>query len=279
MPADEEVSVVAPTAESATPDFILRTQGLGRDFLGFTAVDAVSLDVRRGEIHALIGPNGAGKTTFFNLLTQFIAPSRGRIVFNGRDITSLAPAQVARLGIVRSFQVSAVFPSLSVLQNVRVALQRKQGASLQFWRSSSRLAALDEQAHELLSRVRLHAHADRPAGEIAYGQKRALELATTLALDPELVLLDEPTQGMGHEDVDHVIELVREVGKARTVIMVEHNMKVVASISDRITVLTRGAVLAEGSYAEMSGDARVIEAYMGRPRRRYGQASTEARAA
>jgi branched-chain amino acid transport system ATP-binding protein len=253
---------------SPAGDFILETDSLGRDFSGFSAVDRVSLQIQRGSIHALIGPNGAGKTTFFNLLTKFLQPSRGRITFNGKDITDIPPAKVARMGMVRSFQVSAIFPSLSVLQNVRVALQRKEGASLQFWQSRSRLTRLDEQAMELLSRVRLQQMAGHRAGDIAYGQKRALELATTIALEPELVLLDEPTQGMSYEDIDHVIELVKETARGRTVVMVEHNMKVVAGISDRITVLARGSVLAEGSYAEVSGDAEVIEAYMGRPKTR-----------
>ena len=248
-------------------DFILETQGLGRDFKGFTAVGAVSLKVRRGSIHALIGPNGAGKTTFFNLLTRFLDASRGAISFNGRDITGLDPAKVARLGMVRSFQVSAIFPQLSVLQNVRLALQRREGASLQFWQSGSRLRRFDDEVMELLSRVRLDALAAHRAGEIAYGQKRALELVTTIALNPELVLLDEPTQGMAFEDVDRIMELVRETAKNRTIIMVEHNMKVVAGISDRITVLARGAVLAEGTYAQMSQDPAVIEAYMGRKAR------------
>ena len=261
-------------------DFILETDGLGRDFKGFTAVGAVSLKVRRGTIHALIGPNGAGKTTFFNLLTRFLDASRGAIRFNGRDITRLDPAKVARLGMVRSFQVSAIFPQLSVLQNVRLALQRRDGASLQFWQSGARLQKLDAEVMELLSRIRLESRALHRAGEIGYGQKRALELVTTIALNPELVLLDEPTQGMAFEDVDRTMELVRETAKNRTVIMVEHNMKVVAGISDRITVLARGAVLAEGTYAEMARDPAVIEAYMGRKARGpYGDAAASEEAA
>lgn len=249
---------------STTEDVILETRGIGRDFKGFTAVGEVSLRVRRGTIHALIGPNGAGKTTFFNLLTRFLPASRGSIFFNDRDITALPPEQVARLGIVRSFQVSATFPQLTVLQNVRMALQRKEGFSLRFWESSKRLEALNERAMELLSRVRLSALADLRAGEIAYGQKRALELVTTIALDPELVLLDEPTQGMGAEDVDRTMAMVKELAQQRTVVMVEHNMKVVAGISDRITVLAQGAILAEGTYAQVSANSAVVDAYMGR---------------
>ena len=266
---------MAQAAPGDSPDYILETRDLSRDFAGFTAVDRVSLRVRRGSIHALIGPNGAGKTTCFNLLTRFLEPSRGSIVFNGADITRTDATRVARLGMVRSFQISAVFPHLSALQNVRVALQRHAGASLQFWRSARSLRALDERAHALLARVRLEPLADRPAGLLAYGQKRALELVTTIALEPQLVLLDEPTQGMGHEDVEHTMALVREVARGRTVVMVEHNMKVVSGISDRITVLARGSVLAEGSYAQVSADPRVIDAYMGgrRKRRRPGAAA------
>jgi branched-chain amino acid transport system ATP-binding protein len=245
-------------------DFILETNGLGRDFKGFTAVDEVSFKVRRGSIHALIGPNGAGKTTMFNLLTRFLQPSRGRIVFNGINITKLSPHYVARLGMVRSFQVSAIFSQLSVLQNVRLALQRKYGASLQFWQSEACLRAYDEEAMSLLEKVRLKHIANQIAGEIPYGQKRALELITTIALDPQLVLLDEPTQGMAIDDVDRTIDLVREIAYNRTVIMVEHNMKVVSRICDCITVLARGAVLAEGSYADVSNDPQVLEAYMGK---------------
>lgn len=256
--------VPIPAARTAPGgDFILETRSLVKEFKGFRAVDAVNLHVVRGHIHALIGPNGAGKTTCFNLLTKFIEPTAGSIVFNGRDITAAKPAQLARQGLVRSFQISATFPNLTVLDNVRVALQRKLGTEFHFWRSGRTLAALDDEAMMLLSRVGLASLADVVAVEMPYGRKRALEIATTLALDPELMLLDEPTQGMGHEDVDVVMELIAEVAKDRTILMVEHNMKVVSGISDRITVLARGAVLAEGSYAEVSASPQVIEAYMG----------------
>ncbi|HEX8963990.1 MAG TPA: ABC transporter ATP-binding protein [Rhodocyclaceae bacterium] len=243
--------------------YILETDGLVKEFRGFVAVNDVSLKVARGHIHALIGPNGAGKTTCFNLLTKFLEPSRGSIRFNGHDITREAPAQIARRGVVRSFQISAVFPHLTVLENVRVALQRKLGTSFHFWRSERSLDALNARAEQLLAEVGLEGFAGAVTVDLPYGRKRALEIATTLALDPELMLLDEPTQGMGHEDVERVMQLIKKVSANRSILMVEHNMKVVAGISDRITVLARGAVLAEGTYAEVSADPAVIEAYMG----------------
>jgi branched-chain amino acid transport system ATP-binding protein len=223
----------------------------------------VSLRVRSGEIHALIGPNGAGKTTFFNLLTKFLVPTRGTIHYNGEDITARLPAELARRGIVRSFQVSAVFPHLSVLQNVRLALQSRLGTSFHFWRSEASLGVLDARAQQLLEAVELAPYAQLRAVELPYGRKRALELATTLAMEPELMLLDEPTQGMGHEDVDHVTALIRRVAANRTVLMVEHNMKVVATIADTITVLQRGTIIDSGSYASVSRNPQVLEAYMG----------------
>jgi branched-chain amino acid transport system ATP-binding protein len=244
-------------------EFILETHELTKEFKGFVAVDKVNLRVRRGTIHALIGPNGAGKTTCFNLLTKFLTPTSGRIVFAGDDITSEKPAAIARRGVVRSFQISAVFGHLSVLENVRVALQRKLGTSFHFWRSESSLRTLDGRALELLDQVDLRAYAGLPAVELSYGRKRALEIATTLAMEPTLMLLDEPTQGMGLEDVDRIRALIKKVAASRTVLMVEHNMSVVASIADTITVLARGATLAEGPYAEVSKNPAVIEAYMG----------------
>ena len=244
-------------------DLILQTRGLGKDFRGFTAVDGVDLRVARGAIHALIGPNGAGKTTCFNLLTRSLPATRGTISYNATDITHVAPQDVARRGMVRSFQISSVFAQMSVLHNVRIALQRATGLSYQFWRSGRVLRQLEDRAHALLHDVGLAADADRRTAELPYGRKRALEIATTLAAEPELMLLDEPTQGMGHEDVAQITELIRRVAAGRTVLMVEHNMGVVAGLCDRITVLARGAVLAEGSYAEISTDAAVLEAYMG----------------
>src|SRR4051794_3892730 len=246
-----------------TGDTILETRSLTKEFKGFVAVDNVSLKVRRGAIHALIGPNGAGKTTTFNLLTKFLPATRGEILFNGHDITHDNPADVARRGVIRSFQISAVFPNLTVLENVRVALQRALGTSFHFWKREKTLQVLDERAMQLLERVDLTQFARITAGELAYGRKRTLEIATTLAMDPELMLLDEPTAGMGHEDVDRVRDLIKEVAAGRTVLMVEHNMSVVSGICDTITVLQRGAVLAEGAYSEVSANPQVIEAYMG----------------
>jgi len=244
-------------------DIILETRELTKEFKGFTAVDRVDLEVQRGQIHALIGPNGAGKTTCFNLLTKFLAPTRGAIIFNGIDITGDKPAQVARRGVIRSFQISATFPHLSVLENVRIGLQRATGLSFHFWKSERSLDALNTRALELLDTVGLLEFAHWVTVELPYGRKRALEIATTLATDPELMLLDEPTQGMGHEDVERVTELIRKVSANRTVLMVEHNMNVVASIADTITVLQRGQVIAEGPYATVSTDPQVLEAYMG----------------
>ena len=242
---------------------ILETEGLTKEFRGFVAVNNVSLRIRRGTIHALIGPNGAGKTTCFNLLTHFLTPTRGRIVFKGQDITGSRPADIARLGLVRSFQISAVFPHLSVLENVRVALQRQHGGSFDFWRSERVLDAFDGRAQELLEAVGLAPFAATVAVELPYGRKRALEIATTLALDPEMMLLDEPTAGMAHEDVDRISALIRTVAANRTVLMVEHNLSVVENLSHTITVLSRGEILAEGDYAGVSRNPQVIEAYMG----------------
>lgn len=244
-------------------DIILSTSGLTKEFAGFTAVNGVDLKVRRGSIHALIGPNGAGKTTCFNLLTKFLPLTRGQIVYNGRDISREKPAEIARLGLVRSFQISAVFPQLSVKTNVRVALQRKRGDSFDFWRSEKVLSSLDREALALVDAVGLSAFAELPAGELSYGRKRALEIATTLALEPEMLLLDEPMAGMGREDIERIEALIRKVSKDRTILMVEHNLSVVAALCDRITVLARGQVLAEGDYASVSKDPRVVEAYIG----------------
>ena len=244
-------------------DIILEARELTKEFKGFIAVDRVNLQVRRGSIHALIGPNGAGKTTVFNLLTKFLPVTSGQILYNGQDITAEKPVQIARRGLVRSFQISAVFPHLTVLENVRVGLQRKLGTSFHFWKSESTLHSLNARAMELLESVDLASFADTQTVELPYGRKRALEIATTLALDPEMMLLDEPTQGMGHEDVGRVVELIRKVAANRTVLMVEHNMSVVANLCDKITVLARGAVLAEGPYEQVSKDPKVLEAYVG----------------
>jgi branched-chain amino acid transport system ATP-binding protein len=244
-------------------DTILETRGLTKEFKGFVAVDQVDLKVQRGAIHALIGPNGAGKTTTFNLLTKFLQPTAGTIIYNGHDITRDRPSDVARRGVIRSFQISAVFPNLTVLENVRIALQRGLGTSFHFWKREKTLDVLNARAMALLEKVDLAKFSRVHAGELAYGRKRTLEIATTLAMEPELMLLDEPTAGMGHEDVDRIKNLIKEVAVGRTVLMVEHNMSVVSGICDRITVLQRGAVLAEGPYAEVSANPQVMEAYMG----------------
>jgi len=244
-------------------DYLLETRGLTKEFKGFAAVQNVDLKIQRGTIHALIGPNGAGKTTVFNLLTKFLQPTRGTIFYDGVDITRDEPAQIARRGVVRSFQISATFGHMTALENVRVALQRRLGTSYHFWRAERSLRVLDDQEMDLLEQVDLGSFARTLAVEMPYGRKRALEIATTLALDPALMLLDEPTQGMGHEDVDRVAELIKRVAAKRTVAMVEHNLSVVEKLCDRITVLQRGEILAEGTYAEVSNDPRVLEAYVG----------------
>ena len=252
-----------PKEKSLSAETLLETQGLTKEFKGFVAVNNVDLKVRRGDIHALIGPNGAGKTTFFNLLTKFLPPTRGTITYLGNDITHEKPAQTARRGIVRSFQITAVFPHMTVLENVRAALQRNMGNSFHFWKPEKTLHHLHERARRLLADVDLQDFENEMTVNLPYGRKRALELATTMALEPDLMLLDEPTQGMGHEDVDRVTQLIKKVSAGRTILMVEHNMNVVSKIADRITVLQRGAVIADGAYAEVSKNPQVIEAYMG----------------
>jgi branched-chain amino acid transport system ATP-binding protein len=244
-------------------EVILETEGLTKEFRGFVAVLDVNLRVRQGSIHALIGPNGAGKTTCFNLLTKFLDPTRGRITFKGRDITGARPSDIARLGLARSFQISAIFPHLTVLENVRIALQRGRGNSFDFWRSQRALDELNGRALELIAAVGLGGCADTVALELPYGRKRALEIATTLALDPEAVLLDEPTAGMGHEDIERITALIRQAAAGRTVLMIEHNLSVVENVCDAITVLVRGEVLAEGDYASVSQNPDVIHAYLG----------------
>ncbi|MCB8880673.1 ABC transporter ATP-binding protein [Acidisoma cellulosilytica] len=247
----------------AVTEAVLETSGLTKRFSGFTAVDNVSLSVKAGSIHALIGPNGAGKTTCFNLLTKFLQPSAGKITYRGDDITHLKPADVARRGMVRSFQISAVFGHMTALENVRIALQRERGASFDFWRSDRRLQRFNDRARALLEDVGLGPFADTMAAELSYGRKRALEIATTLALDPPLLLLDEPTAGMTEQDVARIVDLIKRLRQGRTILMVEHNLSVVAGLSDRITVLTRGRVLAEGNYETVSRDPAVITAYLG----------------
>ncbi len=248
---------------ASASDIILETRNLTKEFKGFTAVNAVDLQVRRGRIHALIGPNGAGKTTCFNLLTKFLVPTAGQIFYRGRNITGASPAQISRQGITRSFQISAVFLGLSALHNVRIALQRELGSGLCFWRSRSMLSRLDERARHHLAEVGLADQADTRAGDLPYGQRRALELATTLAAGPELMLLDEPTAGLATEEIEPITALIRKASANRTTLIVEHNMQLVANICDTVTVLQRGAIIAEGSYAEVSSDPQVMEAYLG----------------
>jgi branched-chain amino acid transport system ATP-binding protein len=257
------IAMTTNSAPDSQPDVILSARGLTKRFAGFVAVNGVDLDVHRGSIHALIGPNGAGKTTCFNLLTKFLQPTSGTITLNGRDITQMPAASIARLGLVRSFQISAVFPKLTVLENVRIALQRRRGDSFDFWRSQTVLSQLDAEAMSRIDEVGLASFTNETAGELSYGRKRALEIATTLALDPEMLLLDEPMAGMGHEDVGRIAGLIRRVAANRTVLMVEHNLGVVADLSDTITVLARGEVLAEGDYHAVSRDPKVVQAYLG----------------
>lgn len=245
------------------PRVVLSARGLRRDFGAFTAVKNVDLDVHHARVHALIGPNGAGKTTVFNLLTKFLQPTHGTITLLGTDITRTSPDKVARMGLVRSFQISAVFPHLTVLDNVRVALQRPNNLAVQFWRPMSALNRLNDRADELIAAVGLTKERNALAADLSYGRKRVLEIATTLALDPKVLLLDEPMAGMGQEDVGVVSEIIRTVARDRAVLMVEHNLSVVANICHHVTVLQRGEILAEGDYAEVSQDPRVRTAYMG----------------
>jgi len=244
-------------------EFLLETRHLYKDFKGYTAVCDVNLKVRKGTIHALIGPNGAGKTTCFNLITKFLQPSKGQILYKGQDITHMAPADIALMGMVRSFQISAVFLDLSVLENVRLALQRKLGKNFHFWRSDRLLHGLRQRTLDLLEAVGLREYADLKASELPYGRKRSLEIVTTLALEPEMLLIDEPMAGMAREDIGRISSLIRQAAAQRTVLMVEHNLSVVADLSDTITVLHNGQILAEGTYAQVSADPAVIEAYMG----------------
>jgi branched-chain amino acid transport system ATP-binding protein len=249
------------TRNSGSP--ILKAIGLSTRFRGFVAVSNVNLQVREGSIHALIGPNGAGKTTLFSMLSGFLPPTQGCIEFHGKDITQAGPVAVARLGIVRSFQISATFGHLTVHENIRVALQRRAGLARQFWRSDAVLDRLNARTDELLQSVNLAPYRDTRAVDLSYGRKRMLEIATTLAVEPAVLLLDEPMAGIAHEDIDLVVALIRRIGADRTVLMVEHNLSVVQDLCETITVLQRGEVIAEGSYDEVSSNALVREAYIG----------------
>jgi len=246
-----------------SPSPIIVAKGLAMEFAGFKAVDDVDLDVHEGRIHALIGPNGAGKTTLFNMLTKFLTPTRGSIFYRGTDVTPLSATEIARLGVIRSFQISSIFSHLTVLENVQVPLQRKNGLTMRFWQSESVLRTLEAEADALLDTVGMLDSRNVEAGNLPYGQKRILELAVTLALDPAVMLLDEPIAGIAYEDIDRITHLIRKISANRTTVMVEHNLGVVAKLCDRVTVLQRGRILADGSYAEVSQDPQVRKAYMG----------------
>ncbi|GAA3225545.1 ABC transporter ATP-binding protein [Actinocorallia longicatena] len=245
------------------PEAILTARGLAKEFRGFRAVDGVDLDIEEGSVHALVGPNGAGKTTLFNLLTGFLPATAGKITLAGAEISGRRPEDVARAGLARSFQITSLFPQLSLRRHLELALAGPTGLGWRFWRSDRALRDFTPRADELLDQVGLLGHAGEHAGTLAYGRKRALELALALALDPKVLLLDEPTAGMGAEDVDRTVALVQKVRAGRTVVMVEHNMNVVSTLADRVTVLQAGQVLVEGGYAEIRRDPRVISAYLG----------------
>jgi branched-chain amino acid transport system ATP-binding protein len=242
---------------------LLETRALTKEFRGFRAVSDVDLSVARGTVHALVGPNGAGKTTLFNLLTGFLSPTSGTVLFDGQDITGRAPEQIAPLGVARSFQITSLFEAMSLREHLELALASPTGMGKQWWRSVTRMSRFRDRAMDLLDQVGLAGRADAPASSLAYGQKRALELAIAMALDPKLLLLDEPTAGMGIEDVDRTIALVKQLAVGRTVVLVDHNMHVVGSLADTVTVLQSGQVLAEGPYEQVRADERVITAYLG----------------
>jgi branched-chain amino acid transport system ATP-binding protein len=242
---------------------VLEIQGITKSFGAFKAVDGVDLAIAEGEIHALIGPNGAGKTTFFNLLTGSLPLTAGEIRLRGEVISGLRMDEIAQRGIVRSYQISSIFPDFTALENVRFALQRQRGANFDFWRSERALESLHEPALELLDDLGLSEWANMRAGDLPYGRKRALEIATTLALDPQILLLDEPTSGMGREDIGRVVDLIRKVSQGRTVVMVEHNLSVVEGLCNNVTVLARGRVIASGSYRDVARNEKVVEAYLG----------------
>lgn len=242
---------------------ILEAVGLSKSFGEFKAVADVSLQVLPGTVHALIGPNGAGKTTLFNLLTKVHEPSAGKIIFRGSDITALASHEIARLGMVRSFQISSIFPELTAGENLCVALQWPLGLGRNFWTSDQVLDRFKDRSNELLKEVGLEGLYARPAGLLPYGERRALEIATTLALNPPMLLLDEPMAGLSRDGIELISELIRRIAVDRTILMVEHNLAVVERLCDTISVLQRGEVLVEGDYETVANDPRVIEAYIG----------------
>jgi branched-chain amino acid transport system ATP-binding protein len=244
---------------------ILETQNLSRYFGGLKAVDGVTLSIQEGELHAIIGPNGAGKTTLFNLLSGTLPPTNGRIFLRGQDITGLPPHKLAHLGIGRSYQVTNIFPGLSVLENVRLAAQAKGRDNFRLFTAVSRLPAYERRAQEALERVGLHAASLLPALALPHGDKRKLELAILLAQNADIWLMDEPTAGLAAELVPGFMALVDEVRRdgRKTVLLVEHNMSIVMSLSDRITVMHQGQILAQGTPGEIASNSAVQQAYLG----------------
>ena len=242
---------------------VLDILDLSKRFGGLKATDGVSLDLRRGEIHALIGPNGAGKTTLIHQICGSVKPDSGSIRFLGQDILGLDVPARARLGLGRTFQISSLALDFSALRNVMLAVQSRQGSSFRFLRNAMADASLTGPAREALDRVGLGGRGSVPAAELSHGERRQLEIAIALALGSKALLLDEPMAGMGHEDIEKIQNLIKRISAKYTILMVEHNLSVVANLSDIITVLTRGQVLAEGNYAELTKDARVTEAYLG----------------
>lgn len=244
-------------------DPILSTRDVVKVYAGFTALDGVSLDVTEGTVHAIIGPNGAGKTTLFNVLSGFAPATRGSVRFAGTEIAHLDPAGIARMGMVRSFQINSIFPHLTVLDNVKIALQARTPLSRKLLASPKATAVLDDPARRALDAVDLDAERESVAATLPYGKKRSLELAIALSQDPRVLLLDEPTAGMGVEDVDRTVGLVKRIAPGRTIVLVEHNLRVVSDLCDRVTVMQRGKVLVEGTYDEVRTDERVVTAYLG----------------
>jgi len=247
----------------AAVPYAVETRALVKEFAGFRAVDSVDLRLDAGRVHALVGPNGAGKTSLFNLLTGFIRPTSGSIVLFGQDATGLSPEKIARRGVARSFQITSLFDRLTAIEHTALALQAASTLGFRFWTSERALGRFHDRARSLLAEVGLADLATRPAGSLPYGQKRALELALAIALDPRLLLLDEPTAGMGLEDVQRTIELIRRLRGDRTVVLVEHNMGVVAELADQVIVLQQGRVIAQGAYAAVREDPAVVTAYLG----------------
>jgi len=245
------------------PD-IVSTTALRKEFRGFAAVRDVDLRVAEGSVHALVGPNGAGKTTLFNMLTGFLTPSAGRIEIAGKDVTGEPPERIAGLGVARSFQITTLFPALTARDHVELALQAKTTLGWRFWRSDKQLHRFRDRAEELLASVGLEKVADVAVEALAYGRKRALELAVALALDPRVLLLDEPTAGMSPAETARITALIAGLDRTLTILIVEHDMDVVFRLADRVTVLHEGRVIADGTAADVRGDVRVHDVYLGK---------------